>query len=257
MGVLVVPCAFQPRAWAAAALLAVAGVCHANPGYYMVTAYDNEGLRTVDLRYWTVKLQDQREFIWPELGFGYGVTSRWYTELLYSTLGPSNWDVVPDYLEWQNEVLLTQGEWPIDLALHATLSRKIGVGGGQYELEYGPVVQTEVGRTQLNANLLFQHSMESGDEAQPTQLTYQWQVRHHWHPLFDFGVQGFGELGRWDRWGDASHQSHRAGPAVFGHLDLGHGAGSREALIYQAAYLLGRVYNRQGHMFTLRVQYAF
>lgn len=47
----------------------------ADPGYYVVT-YDNEGLRTVDLRYWTVKLGRQSEVLWPEVGLGWGVNSR-------------------------------------------------------------------------------------------------------------------------------------------------------------------------------------
>ncbi len=149
--------AFAPAALPLAAALACAvpGGALADPGYYVVTAYDNAGLRSVDLRYWTVKFPGQAETIWPELGFSYGVNSRWTTELLYSTIGPSNWDVTPDYLSWQNNVLLTQGEWPVDVALHANLVRELGVGGGHYALEYGPVLQTDVGRTQLNANLLF------------------------------------------------------------------------------------------------------
>ena len=228
---------------------------HADPGYYVVTAYDNEGQRSVDLRYWSVKRSGRPEKIWPELGFGYGVNSRWYTELLYSTIGPSNWDIVPSYLNWQNEILLTQGEWPVDVAVHAMLMREIGYGA-HYSLEYGPVLQTDIGRNQLNANLFFERSFE-GEEATPIQLKYQWQVRHRWQHWMDFGLQGFGELGAWDHWGDASHQSHRAGPALFGRIDLGQGQGAKQSLLYQAAVLVGSVYNRRARMFTLRLQYAF
>jgi hypothetical protein len=47
--------AVQPllKLLAVAALLAV-GAARADPGYYVVTAYDNEGQRAVDLRYWSV-----------------------------------------------------------------------------------------------------------------------------------------------------------------------------------------------------------
>lgn len=238
---------------AALACAAPAGAL-ADPGYYVVTAYDDAGLRSVDLRYWTVKSPGEAETIWPELGFSYGVNSRWTTELLYSTIGPSNWDVVPDYLSWQNNLLLTQGEWPVDVALHANLVRQLGVGGGHYALEYGPVLQTDVGRTQLNANLLFERSF-GPDEPLTVALKYQWQLRHHWHPQLDFGAQGFGELGRWDHWATGGKQSHRAGPAVFGHVDWG--SGDHQALLYQAAYLLGTVYQQKGSMFTVRVQYQF
>ncbi len=247
------PVAAALTAWA---MLGAPAPARADPGYYVVTAYDNDGQRAVDLRYWTVKLDGRPETIWPELGLSIGVNSRWTTELLYSTEGPSNGDLAPDYLAWQNDVLLTQGEWPVDLALHMTLSRELGVGGGHYTLTYGPALQTEIGRTQLNANVFFQRSFEPASPG-PIQLQYQWQVRHHWQPLLDVGLQGLGEVGRWDRWPEAGRQSHRAGPAIFGHLELGRSDGRREALLYQAAYLLGTIYAKRGAMFTARVQYTF
>jgi hypothetical protein len=228
----------------------------ADPGYYVVTPYDNAGLRAVDLRYWTVKPRGRGEVIWPEIGFSYGVNSRWTTELLYSTIGPSNWDVVPSSLVWQNDVLLTQGEWPIDLALHAGLIRQSGYGGRAYALEYGPVLQTDWGRTQLSANIFFERSFDP-DEGQPVQMKYQWQLRHRWHPLMNFGLQGFGELGHWSHWDESGRQSHRAGPALFGRVDLDQGSGDRQALLYQAAYLLGSVYSKRASMFTVRVQLQF
>jgi hypothetical protein len=40
---------------------------------------------------------------------------------------------------------------------------------------------------------------------------------------------------------------------VFGTLALG----ERESLLYQAAYLFGSIYGRQGNMFSMRVQLAF
>lgn len=226
----------------------------ADPGYYVVTAYDNAGQSTVDFRYWAVQRKGRREKIWPELGFSYGVNSRWTTELFTSYIGPSNWDVVPSSLNWQNDVLLTQGEWPVDVAVHAQLIRETGNGTNNYAIEYGPALQTDIGRTQLNANLFFERSFE--DQADPIQLKYQWQVRHRWQPWLNFGAQGFGELGRWNHWATGGEQSHRAGPAFFGRFDIGK-KGEREALLYQAAYLLGTTYHRRGHMFTLRLQYAF
>jgi hypothetical protein len=58
-------------------LLAASTIVRADPGYYVVTAYDNAGLRTVDFRYWTVKSNGHPATRWPEIGFGYGVNSRW------------------------------------------------------------------------------------------------------------------------------------------------------------------------------------
>jgi hypothetical protein len=70
------------------ALLASASAL-ADPGYYLVTVYDNQGQANVDFRYWTVKNKGRGEVIWPEIGVGYGVTSRWHTGVLASTSGPA------------------------------------------------------------------------------------------------------------------------------------------------------------------------
>jgi hypothetical protein len=232
------------------ALLGGCCAASADPGYYVVTAYDNEGVRTLDFRYWTVKLDGRPEVLWPEVGFGYGVTTRWTTELYASWIGSSQMATRLSTWNWQNDVLLTQGEYPIDVAVHANLIRnQLGPGGA---IEWGPVLQTDVGRTQLNGNVFF----ESGwDDFAPAaaRMKYQWQVRHRWRPVLHLGLQGFGELGRWNRWAPHDKQSHRAGPALFSTLPLA----QHQTLLVQASYLFGSVYRKDGRMFSMRAQLAF
>jgi len=232
-------------------IAAAAAAASADPGYYVVTAYDNEGQRTIDLRYWTVKKPGKAAKLWPEVGVGYGVTSRWHTELLASFIGTADTATRLDDWQWQNDLLLTQGQYPFDLAIHANLIRAADSNEG-YALEIGPVLQTDVGRTQLNANLFFERSYRT-DEPSPTLLKYQWQIKHRWRPALQFGLQGFGELGQWDDWAARERQSHRAGPAIFGTLPLG----TQRSVIYQAAILKGQINGRNGTMFSSRVQLAF
>ncbi len=237
---------------ALAVLVAAAtAAAHADPGYYVVTAYDNEGQRTIDLRYWTVKKPGKAAMLWPEVGVGYGVTSRWHTELLASFIGTADTAMRLDDWQWQNDVLLTQGQFPFDLAVHANLIRAAESNEG-YALEIGPVLQTDVGRTQLNLNLFVERSYRT-DEPSPTNLKYQWQIKQRWRPALQFGLQGFGELGQWDDWAPRERQSHRAGPAIFGSLPLG----TQRSVIYQAAILKGQINGRNGTMFSTRVQLAF
>lgn len=235
---------------ASALCLACAAAC-ADPGYYVVTPYSNEGLVSVDFRYWTVKPRDGIETVWPELGLAYGVTSRWTTELFMSWIGSSNSATRPSTLNWQNDFLLTQGEWPFDLALHAQLIRSETTANTR-ALEFGPVLQTDFGRTQANFNLFFDRDY-GRNAARPTRLKYQWQLRHRWVPQLHLGVQGFGEVGPWDDWAPANQQSHRAGPALFSTLRLG----GQDVVKLQAAYLLGKTYGSSGHMFTLDARYEF
>lgn len=226
------------------------GVAGAEPGYYVVTVYDNPGVKSADFRYWTVKAPGSTEVSWPEVGFGWNVNGRWYTEVLASYIGSSEFATHLDTLNWQNDVLLTQGQYPFDLAIHTQLVRPQHPASG-YSLEFGPALQTDIGRTQLNLNVFFERGFGSLS-AQPTELNYQWQVRHRWTRWLHVGAQGFGEVGPWDHWLPRDAQSHRAGPALFGSVPVGPGT-----IGWQASYLFGKTYGQRGHMFSTRVKYEF
>ena len=81
----------------------------ADPGYYVVTVYDDPGVKTADFRYWTVKAPGSSAVTWPEVGIGWNVNGRWYTEVLASYVGSSDFATRLSTLNWQNDVLLTQG----------------------------------------------------------------------------------------------------------------------------------------------------
>lgn len=235
---------------AAALLLTGTAANAADPGYYVVTVYDDPGLRSVDFRYWSVKRPGRPEATWPELGLGWNVNGRWYTEILASWMGRSGKATRLSTLSWQNDLLLTRGQYPFDLAVHTLLSRAQDEPR-ETALELGPVLQTDVGRTQLNANVFFERSW-GGRAPKPTQMKYQWQVRHRWKRGFHVGAQGFGELGQWDHWAERDDQSHRAGPALFGAIPVG-----ADSLAWQAAWLSGSTYGKHGRMLSLRVKYDF
>ena len=222
----------------------------ADPGYYVVTVYDDPGIKTIDFRYWTVAHRGSPTVTWPEVGLGWNITRAWYSEVFASYIGSSSSATKLSTLNWQNDILLTHGQYPFDLAIHTQLVETQNTDSGR-TIEIGPVVQTEIGRTQINANLFFERGFGS-EATSPTQLKYQWQLRHHWQPNLHFGAQGFGELGPWEHWAPQKAQSHRLGPALFGQLPMASGT-----LAWQAAYLIGSTYSRNGSMLTMRVKYLF
>lgn len=223
------------------ALLLLARSAAADPGYYLLTPYSQPGQAALDLRYWSVKPPGEAATLWPEIGLRYGINSRWTSELLVSGIGSSLGGQSLSSINWQNGFLLTQGQYPFDLALHAQLIHNHGAGNA---LEFGPLLQTEWGRTQLNANLVFEHDWAA---ANGTRLKYQWQALQRLQPGLRLGVQGFGELGRWDHW--SNRQSHRAGPV----LRVGVG----EKMELQAAYLWGKTYGSRGDMFSAQLLLPF
>lgn len=234
-------------AWAA-----TAPAWAADPGYYLVSVYENEGETSIDFRYWTTKIAGSPHTRWPEIGIGYGVTKRWYTEVFASYIGSRNQGTRLSTLNWQNDYLLTQGQYPFDLAIHTNLISYRDPGAG-YALEIGPALQTDFGRTQVNANLFLDRSYH-GFERGRAQLKYQWQVKHRFTPALHVGLQGFGELGDWDHWAPHERQSHRVGPVIAGSVPVGK---SQQAFKYQLAWLKGSVYSQHGSMLSLRVQYLF
>jgi hypothetical protein len=231
-------------------LALASGAALADPGYYVVTVYDDPGLRTVDFRYWAVKPRGTDAVYWPEVGLGWNVNGRWYTEVIASYVGGAHFATELDNVEWQNDVLLTQGQYPIDVAIH-TLWSIPQKPESRHTFEFGPVLQTDIGRTQVNFNVVFEHGY-AAERDDAVQLKYQWQLRHRWRPWLHFGAQGFGELGPWDHWSAGSAQSHRAGPALFGALPAGPGT-----VAWQAAYLMGKTYGQRGSMLTMRLKYDF
>jgi hypothetical protein len=113
-------------------------------------------------------------------------------------------------------------------------------------VEFGPTLQTDLGRWRVNGNAFFERVLGNGGAA-ATQLKLQWQIVHRQGPVMALGLQGFGELGTWDDISPRPAQSNRAGPTIYGHWRQGDGASFK----LQGSWLWGKTFNRQGHMFSL------
>lgn len=216
----------------------------ADPGYYLVTPYDQAGRFGTELRYWTVKSPGEDATLWPELGVSYGINTRWTTRLLVSWIGTGRSDMTLSSWNWQNVVLLTQGEKPYDLGLHVQLTRNVGQSNA---LEAGPLWQTDLGRLKLNANAFWEYDSAKRD----TRLKLQWRGLYRLLPGWRAGLQGFSEVGQWNDWAPRKRQSHRAGPALLATLwDEG-----ADTVTLNTAFLFGKTYGGRGDMFTLQLQW--
>jgi hypothetical protein len=233
------------------ALFFTGTAAHAGTGYYLVTVYDNEGEQAIDYRFWSVKGRSGAAVWSPELGLSWNPTRNWYTNLRAISLRTEASGHVYLGTGWQNDLLLTRGQYPFDLAIHTDITHFRDRANGR-EVEFGPVLQTEAGRARFNANLFFSRIV-GASRPEPSQLQYQWQARHHFTRASQLGLQGFGELGPWNDWLPREKQSHRAGPVFGGELDTSGG----HTWKYEFAWLAGKVRAAPAKTFSMRIQLAF
>ncbi len=152
------------------------------------------------------------------IAFGYGVTPWWAAEIYgkWHRNGTTSFDAV----EWENRFQLTEpGRYFVDLGFLVEIERPRDRAEG-YEVRIGPLLQKDVGPVQTNFNVLLERHYRSS-EPEVTEFGYQWQVKYRWRETFDFGAQGFGDVGQWNDWASAHAQEHIAGPAIFGKFNLG------------------------------------
>jgi hypothetical protein len=222
----------------------------AGPSDYVYTPAVTYGEREIDFKMGTWR-KDERESA-ASIGFGYGVTQNWFTEFYrkYERSGDAGTHF--DAWEWENKFQLTEpGQYPVDVGFIVELEKPANTQEG-YEVRFGPLFQTEFGKVQLNANLLFEQHYRS-DSTQRAEFGYQWQAKYRWKQELEFGLQGFGDTGSFNGWDQVIEASHRMGPAVFGKFDLG----NRRAIRYNAAWLVGTTGNAPSQNFRAQVEYEF
>ncbi len=237
----------------AAGLLALcARAALAGPADYVHTPTVEYGEREIELKAGRASFGDGSHEQAAKLALGLGATPWWFTELYVGFEGGSGTSTKYESVEWENIFQLTErGKYPFEAGVLLEIERPRDHAEG-WELRYGPLLQTELGRVQLNGNLLFE-SHPRAETPGATELDYEWQVKYRWQPAFEFGMQGFGELGPWDNWDPAAEQSRKLGPAVFGRVPLA----GRQALRYDAAYLVGTSAGAPDRTLRLRLEYEF
>ncbi len=221
---------------------------------YVYTPAVEYGEREIDFKFGATSPVAGNKSQGASIGYGYGAKEYWFTEI-YLKQEREGSDI-SNIAEWENKFQLTEtGEYPVDVGLITELEAPLSANT-PWEFKLGPLFQTEFGKLQLNGNLLFERAFGKADEnglPYNTNFSYQWQAKYRWQPTLEFGVQGLGEMGKWNDWDKQSDQSHRIGPAVFGKFALG----NRQAIRYNAAWLFGTGNAAPDNTFRMQVEYEF
>lgn len=239
-------------AWMGLVVVVSSASALAGPADYVYTPHVEYGEREIDFKSGTGLVPGKdREHV-SSLGVGYGATDYWFTELYLKreTAGREGLSIA----EFENKFQLTEtGKYPVDVGIITEIEAPLQ-GGHPYEFKFGPLFQTDLGKLQLNANVLFESTFGGGDKQEHiTKAGYQWQAKYRWRPALEFGAQGIGEVGQWDHWDDSDAQKHRLGPAVFGKIALG----NQKAIRYNAAWLFGVSDAAEKHTIRAQVEYEF
>lgn len=228
-------------------------VCaHAGPADYVYTPGIEYGEKEVEFKLGSQKKGDDPRESASSLGFGWGAREWWFTEISIKHKRENNEGTKLDAIEWENKFQLTEtGKYPIDLGFLFEIERPRDHAEG-WEVKWGPLMQTEFGKVQLNANLLFERNYRAA-EPSDTSLLYQWQGKYRWMPQLEFGLQGFGEMGKWNDWAPREERVHKIGPAIFGKLPMG----GAHSVKYNAAWLLGASQAAPDHTLRVQLEYEF
>jgi hypothetical protein len=236
-----------------ASLLSLPAMSIAGPSDYVYTPAVEYGEREIDFKAGTAKSRDGTRESAYSLGLGWGVTNRWFTEVY------AKWHKEPgdrntfDAWEWENKFQITEtGQYPVDIGFILEIERPKDRSEG-YEYKWGPLFQMDVTpMVQANFNVLIEKHIRAATP-EPAELGYQWQVKYRYKPEFEFGAQGFGDVGPWNHWEPKSEQPHIAGPAVFGKFRMG----PKQVINYNAAVLFGLSHAAPRNTLRVQAEYEF
>ena len=227
---------------------------YAGPADYVYTPTVEYGEREIDFKMGSASYANGTHITDTSLGFGYGATEYWFTELYFKRKLNGSTDVT--YAEWENKFqLLETGKYPVELGLITEIEAPVSKAG-TWELKFGPLLQTEFGKLQLNANMLLErkYSSDGSGTQYPTEALYQWQIKYRLLPEFEFGAQGYGALGEWDSWVNTKKEENSSvGPAIFGKVPLG----NRQTIKYNAAWLIGSGTDVAERTFRAQLEFEF
>jgi hypothetical protein len=227
----------------------LSGTVCAGPADYVWTPAVTRGESELDFKYGAAGSSAEPTAHAASLGVGSGLTERWFSELYFKGVrSGASWGF--DAVEFENKFQLTAGgQHVLDVGFITEFEYPRDRSEGN-ELRFGPLLQAQRARWQLNFNPLFTR-ISGADEGNGTYLEYQWQARYHRGRGLGFGLQGFGELGRWDHLPPISRQSHRLGPALFGESHVGRS----ESIVWDAALLFGVTQASPDWNVRLQVEY--
>lgn len=137
---------------------------------------------------------------------------------------------------WENIFQLTpQGKYWLDVGLYAEYAKSLRGRGSPDEIEFKLLLEKDVWPLVLTANLNFDREI-GRNSGKGIGFEYAARARYPWRPYLQFGIEAFGEPGRFTGFERISAQRHQVGPTVLGKFHI---PGLRGVFGYDVSYLFG------------------
>jgi hypothetical protein len=224
----------------------------AEPNDYIRLPIVEYGEREIDFKSGIQRNRDGTTESAHSIGYGTTPSAWWFTELYGKYARAPGESTRFDAWEWENRFQLTEtGRYPIDLGLLLEIERPRDRSEG-YEFTFGPLLQTEWGNVQANANVLLRRHLKAAEQFD-RELLFQMQLKYRQSRELEWGLQGFGNVAQWNHWLPASQQEFKIGPALFGKIKTG----TKQAFKWNAAILTGTTTASPHTTFRLQAEYEF
>ncbi|MHA1539045.1 MAG: FTR1 family iron permease [Alphaproteobacteria bacterium] len=169
-----------------------------------------------------------------KLEIGYGLTDRWYSEIVFEFEGESGQELDHKAIEWENIFQLAeQGEYWVNPGLYLEFA-EYEPSNKADKIKYGALLHKDIGALDHTANIIFKKEIGK-HRGKGTSMEYGWQTKWRYMPAFEPALEVHGSLGKTSDFDSPNRQKHKAGPVILGKYKLS----NRSKIGYEVGYLFG------------------
>ena len=179
--------------------------------------------------------QDRRNSLTQELGFG--ILPNWQVEIEgeFGREPSETWQWKATTFE--NTFMITEpGKYFLDFGIFAEYSRAKSLNDAS-TVKFGTLLKKDVNKF-INTFNVYLEKEVGPNAGTADNVSYAWQTRYRFNPLFQPGIEIYGQIADVNNAGKFGDRQLRIGPVVAGQYNLGQ-IGGRGKIKYEVGYLFG------------------
>ena len=249
-----------------AASAAVAAVCMTVVGLLLPNpAYAEFKMRYPNIDYREIEIENNASYTFDkrqdgnnhDLSFpteiGIGILPFWFVEAEFEAAKHPGRKTNLDAVTFENYFMLTEpGQYFLDFSLFAEYSHALASEDAD-SVKLGVLLQKDHAKFLHTLNLYVEKEVGPRASTADT-FQYSWQTRYQLSPLFQPGIEIYGEIEDLNHAGKLNDQQLRVGPMFAGSYNLGQ-IGGRGKIKYEAGYLFGVTDATEDRTVRTRVEY--